>query len=999
MQVLASSEGPAIDEFHMLKPQGTSAPGKQMSEDQLKSYTEAVRMLAVCAVNNGNLALNTNPMPDGRIEPRQVEAFKKIGEWLTKYGESIYGTRGGPFIAPDWKKRSFNTDREHFSVPDGNWWGGSTHNGNVIYLHVLRWPSDTIRLPAIKQKIVKHSVLTGGEATVSQTDTGIEFTVPAVKRDAVDTIVKLELDAPTEMPPATAPAAALPETRRAQIPERGVGSTVPASRWDYGFLTGNGRMGTIIYGQTTNETVIFNHARLYLPHPRPLQVDLGQYWPEVRRIMREKGHKAGLDFSLQKAKELGHFNYHSDPFHLAFELKIETPVKGAATNYLRTTDFETGEVAVRWQDDEGGCLRRLFVSRPDNVVVLSITRPAGGKLNLSLAPVPVAHKYIGSELKIEKDWIAYHNAYTNSPGGYDNVVRVVARGGRTESDGKKIVVTGADELLLLARVVWHENRRDDSVEAVKSSLAADYAALLKPHAAEHGRIFNRVTLDLGGGADRWLTSEELLARAKSAEYKRVPAALLEKLYDASRFYFICSAGLMPPNLQGIWNGVFTAPWSGSFTYDTNVQNAMDSALSGNMTEGMEGYFRLIETSLPEWRINARKLYGARGLVAPIVGSANCSLLVGDTGCWAWQYWTAGGGWLASYFYDYYRFTGDKKFLVERAVPLMKEIALFYEDFLAEKDEKGHCIYRPSYSPEVGALLVSDNSTFDVAIAKELLTNLIAACEELRIEPENVVKWRALLKTMPPYQIGPDGDLAEWADGSFRHAYNHRHYSPFYPLWRSFEFTPDGTPELWNAAKVALKKKGNQWLRNPKGDWAGIPFGRSFHAQAAAYLGQGALVEEILNSMTDRVYPSLHMSLKPNGDIFNFDGSGAYPDIINRSLAFGLNGTLDLLRSIPPGWERGRIGGILARGQITINSLQWDQAKGSVELELTSAVDQTLTLRLPGSKSITGLTVIEGGTVVGVSPRGPTARTVTLPAERKVKLSIQYSDGETNGTGL
>ena len=66
---------------------------------------------------------------------------------------------------------------------------------------------------------------------------------------------------------------------------------------------------------------------------------------------------------------------------------------------------------------------------------------------------------------------------------------------------------------------------------------------------------------------------------------------------------------------------------------------------------------------------------------------------------------------------------------------MKEIALFYEDFLTEKDASGHYIYRPSISPEVRSetvegMLVSDNSTIDVSVAKELLTNLIAGCEVL-----------------------------------------------------------------------------------------------------------------------------------------------------------------------------------------------------------------------------------------------------------------------------
>ncbi len=165
-------------------------------DDKLKSFTEAIRMLVVCAAGNGNLALNTNPMPDGRIEPRQVESFKQIGKWLSKYGESIYATRGGPFLAPDMNSRKFGSARDKFDLPQGQWWGGSTHKSNVVYLHILRWPADTIALPAIKCRIVKHTVLTGGEAAIRQTDDAIELSVAPVHRDELDTIVKLVLDGP-----------------------------------------------------------------------------------------------------------------------------------------------------------------------------------------------------------------------------------------------------------------------------------------------------------------------------------------------------------------------------------------------------------------------------------------------------------------------------------------------------------------------------------------------------------------------------------------------------------------------------------------------------------------------------------------------------------------------------------------------------------------------------------------------------------------------------------
>ena len=67
-------------------------------KDEIKSFRECVEILVNTAGGDGNLLLNVGPMPDGRIEPRQVEVLKQIGEWMGKYGQTIYGTRGGPFI-------------------------------------------------------------------------------------------------------------------------------------------------------------------------------------------------------------------------------------------------------------------------------------------------------------------------------------------------------------------------------------------------------------------------------------------------------------------------------------------------------------------------------------------------------------------------------------------------------------------------------------------------------------------------------------------------------------------------------------------------------------------------------------------------------------------------------------------------------------------------------------------------------------------------------------
>jgi alpha-L-fucosidase len=131
-------------------------------------------ILARTAGGDGNLLLDVGPMPDGRIERRQIEILKQVGAWMSHNGESIYGTRGGP-----WKPTKAVT---------------STRKGKVIYVHVLRWHDDTIDLPAISRKIKSATLLDGVKVTALSRDDKLIITVPADRRDSMDTVVKLQLD-------------------------------------------------------------------------------------------------------------------------------------------------------------------------------------------------------------------------------------------------------------------------------------------------------------------------------------------------------------------------------------------------------------------------------------------------------------------------------------------------------------------------------------------------------------------------------------------------------------------------------------------------------------------------------------------------------------------------------------------------------------------------------------------------------------------------------------
>ncbi|MCX7887775.1 MAG: alpha-L-fucosidase, partial [Verrucomicrobiae bacterium] len=122
-------------------------------QDGVKSLEACLGMLIRCAGGDGNLLLNVGPMPTGEIPPEQATLLKQMGEWLAKYGESIYGTRGGPFKPGDY--------------------GVSTRKGRTIYLHILEWLDDTLRFPPLRCRIVSHRVLTGGKATVRQSADGV----------------------------------------------------------------------------------------------------------------------------------------------------------------------------------------------------------------------------------------------------------------------------------------------------------------------------------------------------------------------------------------------------------------------------------------------------------------------------------------------------------------------------------------------------------------------------------------------------------------------------------------------------------------------------------------------------------------------------------------------------------------------------------------------------------------------------------------------------------
>ena len=144
-------------------------------DDTMKSKKECIQTLLHTVGGDGNLLYNVGPMPDGRIEPRQVERLKEMGAWLDKYGDGVYGTRGGPFKPGKW--------------------GASTCKGKTIWVYVMNWHSeDRLVLPPIEQRIVGSQTFSGGSARVVQHGYGIEIELPKADQDAIATVIALRVD-------------------------------------------------------------------------------------------------------------------------------------------------------------------------------------------------------------------------------------------------------------------------------------------------------------------------------------------------------------------------------------------------------------------------------------------------------------------------------------------------------------------------------------------------------------------------------------------------------------------------------------------------------------------------------------------------------------------------------------------------------------------------------------------------------------------------------------
>ncbi|HUW18166.1 MAG TPA: glycoside hydrolase family 95 protein [Sedimentisphaerales bacterium] len=731
--------------------------------------------------------------------------------------------------------------------------------------------------------------------------------------------------------------------------------TQAAEKWDHAMPTGNGQVGALVFGKIENETIVLNHDSLFLRTRKPTLPDISEHLPKVRKLVAEGRYEEAARYYKENVK--AEYDYQgSDSYHPAFDVTVDMPMAGKITDVYRAVNFETGEVIVSWKHEDITYRRKVFVSREDSVVVISIGASKPGMINCKVGLLPTGLKReelgagrsvhvprfpIGRVAKIrldkvpitfnlsaENDWLTLVGRYDGGTeyrlvggGEYGGCARVIVSGGSAKTSQLQVGAENADEVLAIVKL-FANKQSTDALERIREdikNLSADYDQLLKRHAAVHRELFMRVELDLGGRErDRKLPNMKLV---NEAQYGQALHALYERMFDFGRYALICSSGTkgMPANLQGIWNGEYGPPWAADYHVDVNIEMNYWQALPGNMAEILLPYIDYYESMLDDFRANARNIAGCRGILA--AGSGTTHGLAGLD----WCCWTAGAGWLAQLFYDYWLFTGDRDFLEKRAVPFMREVALFYEDFLV-KGKDGRYVFIPSVSPENvpsnKTSLYTINATMDIAIARELLNNLCEACEVLGIEKEGVARWRQMVTKLPAYMLNEDGALREWCHPDFEDNYEHRHMSHMYPVYPGLEITREHTPRLFKACRAAMGKKMSEF------EYACV-WSYVWAATILARLEQGDEALEALEVVA-RGYtlPNLFTTLwlyNWKEPMYQFEAASGIPAAMMEMLLFSEPGTIKLLPALPKAWPEGHIKGLRARGRFEVD-IYWSDGR-------------------------------------------------------------------------